>query len=94
MSATKEQALMQAIQTTIQDKEIKKYPDLMEILNKASKQLSSSNNYHQVSATLNKSLQFWGMGHLHGPIALNALYQATIDGTRGRAHQKLPTGFN
>lgn len=93
MSETKEQALMQAIQTAIQDKEIKKYPDLMEILNRASKQLSSS-DYHQVSATLNKSLQFWGMGHLHGPEALNSLYQATIDGTRGRAHQKLPTGFN
>lgn len=93
MSETKEQALMQAIQTAIQDKEIKKYPDLMEILNRASKQLSSS-DYHQVSATLNKSLQFWGMGHLHGPEALNPLYQATIDGTRGRAHQKLPTGFN
>lgn len=94
MSETKEQALMQAIKTAIQDKQIKKYPDLMGILSKASKQLSSSNDYHQVSATLNKSLQFWGMGHLHGPEALNTLYQATIEGTRGRAHQKLPTGLD
>jgi hypothetical protein len=34
------------------------------------------------------------MGHMHGPEALNTLYQATIEGTRGRAHQKLPTGLD
>lgn len=88
------ETLMQAIHTASQDEKVRSNSELMAILVKSAKQLKSTNNYHQVAADLNKSLQFWGMGHTDGPAAINTLYQATINDTHGRTYQKLPTGLN
>ncbi len=97
MSNTNEQAeaaqLLQAIKTAFQDPTIQGDPDLSALLVKNSKRLSTGGHYHQAAADLNQGLRYWGMAHLHGPKALNDLYQATIDGTRGRAYQRQPTGF-
>ncbi|CAJ1176622.1 hypothetical protein FD33_GL002315 [Companilactobacillus paralimentarius DSM 13238 = JCM 10415] len=87
------EALMEAIHVASQDKEVQKNSELMDLLIKSAKQLKSTNNYHQVAANLNKSLQYWGMGHVGGPAAIDTLYQATINDTHGRAYQKLPTGM-
>ncbi len=87
-------ALLKAISTAFQDPQVQDDADLSALLVKNSKQLSESGDYHKAAADLNQGLRYWGMAHLHGPKALNDLYQATIDGTRGRAYQRQPTGFD
>ena len=87
------ESLMEAIHTASLDQEVQKNSELMGLLVKSAKQLKKTDNYHQVAANLNKSLQYWGMGHTDGPKAIDVLYQATINDTHGRAYQKLPTGM-
>ncbi|RRK10556.1 bacteriocin immunity protein [Lactiplantibacillus garii] len=98
MSKTTDQqqaaVLLQAISTAYQDPQVQGDPDLSALLVKNSKRLSNGGDYHKAAADLNQGLRYWGMAHLYGPKALNALYQATIDGTRGRAYQRQPTGFD
>ncbi|MCH4008180.1 bacteriocin immunity protein [Companilactobacillus sp.] len=86
--------LMDAIHTASLDEGIKKIPEIYQMLIKNAKELKKTGNYHDVSAELNRQISFYAMGNPNGPKALDTLYQATIDGTHGRAYQKLPTGFN
>lgn len=98
MSKTTDQeqaaVLLKAISTAFQDPTIQADPDLNKLLVKNSKRLTTTGDYHGAAADLNQGLRFWGMAHLYGPKALNDLYQATIAGTRGRAYQRQPTGFD
>ncbi|CAM3123216.1 bacteriocin immunity protein [Lactiplantibacillus plajomi] len=84
--------LMQAIKAAFQDPQIKGDAELRALLVKNSQRLTDG-HYHEAAADLNQGLRYWGMAHLYGPKVLNDLYQATIDGTRGRAYQRQPTGF-
>lgn len=86
--------LLQLLKNAQSNDEFKKYPELIKLVNESVKSLEKGDNYHNVSASLNQGLQYFGMAHAHGPKGLDELYQATIEGTHGRAYQKLPTGFH
>ncbi|VDG18953.1 bacteriocin immunity protein [Lactiplantibacillus mudanjiangensis] len=80
--------LLQAIDTAYNDAEIQAEPELKERLMTAAKQLGDKKDYHKVAAELSQALKYWGMAHLHGPKALDAVYEATIEASRGLAYQK------
>jgi len=80
--------LMQAISTADNDPEIKGNAELNQILLKHATQLDQGRDFHQVAGDLNQALRVWGMGHLHGPKALDPLYQATVAAAPGISAQK------
>lgn len=86
--------LLEAIDKAYQDSGVRIDPELSQILLRSARQLEKTDNYHHVSADLNQKLQFWGMGHNHGPKVIDDLYQATIDNTHGLANQKIATGLD
>ena len=87
--------LAAALTQALADPSVQGDADLRKLLTKNAQRLTSDQtNYHQVAADLNQGLRYWGMAHLSGSKVLNDLYQATIDGIRGRAYQRQPTGFN
>lgn len=81
-------ALMQAISTADNDPEIRGDAELNSLLLKHATLLEQGKDFHQVAGDLNQALRLWGMGHLHGPKALDPLYQATVLAAPGISAQK------
>lgn len=81
-------SLMQAISTADNDPEIKGNAELNQLLLKYATQLDQGRDFHQVAGDLNQALRVWGMAHLHGPKALDPLYQATVAAAPGISAQK------
>jgi len=81
-------SLMQAISTADNDPEIRGNAELNQILLTHATQLEQGKDFHQVAGDLNQALRLWGMAHLHGPKALNPLYQATVAAAPGISAQK------
>ncbi|MFC6202129.1 bacteriocin immunity protein [Lactiplantibacillus nangangensis] len=81
-------SLMQAISTADNDPEIKGNAELNQLLLKHATQLEQGRDFQQVAGDLNQALRVWGMAHLHGPKALDPLYQATVAAAPGISAQK------